>query len=570
MHIKTKELIQRAIKLVNESRFEEAKEAYIQLLELLPNHPAIYEDLGDISFKESDYMSAFDWFSKCLRMGVKQENIFYKLGLCSLHLQHIMQAKFFFDQAIEMKPDFIDAIYSRANILYDLNLFKESLNDFNLFIDYKSDFADAFLNRGLVYWSLNDLEYALSDYETALKLVPSHPIAMNNKANVLKSLGLFDEAISLYEQVITIAPNYVDAISNLGVLYYQLRNYDKAILYYKKAINIDSNYPNAFRNLSHAKLMLGDFEEGWHLHEWRWKVDTLKHSLRQYDSPLWLGNETIKGKVIYIHYEQGLGDTIQFCRYIPMLEYLGAKVIFEVQKELIELMESLSPTIIVVGKYKGSLRFDYHCPLMSLPLAFRTTLKNVPSKSYLRADKKKSALWASRLGKKEGLRVGLVWSGGVRENQAHTYAAHKRRNIELLKLKPLRNFLDVNFFSLQKGRLAENELEDLIKKNWNGPIIIDFTSELNNFSDTAALIENLDLIISVDTSTAHLAAAMGKPVWLLNRYDTCWRWLDDGRIDSPWYPSIRLFRQSKPSDWESVINEVCIELKNLTSSTSIS
>lgn len=566
MDNQTKKLIQDAVSLKGEGKHAEAKEIYIKLLKILPNHPAIFEDLGDISFKEFDYINATHLYNRSLELQKNQTNIFYKLGLCQTHLKNLQEAKVCYDKAIILKPDFIAAIYNRANIHFDLNLFKEAIEDFDQFLNHKSDYADAYLNRGLAYWHLGELERALSDYDKAIVINPSSAEALNNKAHTLKDMGRFDDAIKFYEQSIEVNQNYVDALSNLGVLYYQLKNYDKALHSYEAALQINPQYPNAYRNKSHLKLLCGDFEEGWSLHEWRWKVDPMKNSLRHYDSPLWLGKESINGKVIYVYYEQGLGDTIQFCRYIPMLESLGAEVIFETQKELLELMGSLSSTIKIVDQYQDSLKFDYHCPLMSLPLAFRTTLKNIPSKPYIRAKKEKVILWAERLGKKERMRVGLVWSGGARENQAHTYAAHKRRNIELLKLKPLRSVLDMSFFSLQKGKLAENELEDLIKKNWDGPIINNFTSELIDFSDTAALIMNLDLIISVDTSTAHLAAAMGKSVWLLNRYDTCWRWLDDGRTDSPWYPSIRLFRQPKPNDWESVINEVCVELKKLTGS----
>jgi hypothetical protein len=200
--------------------------------------------------------------------------------------------------------------------------------------------------------------------------------------------------------------------------------------------------------------------------------------------------------------------------------------------------------------------FDFQCPLMSLPLAFQTTLSSIPADiPYLRSCEEKSLYWREKLGNgQQRLRVGLVWSGGFRHDQPELWAVNKRRNIPLVKLAALKH-PDVEFYSLQKGQPAESELSDAISGGWNGPPIADHTSLLHDFSDTAALIENLDLVISVDTSTAHLAAAMGKPVWILNRFDTCWRWLLD-RTDSPWYPTVRLYRQERREDWDAVVGNI--------------
>ncbi|HVC44095.1 MAG TPA: glycosyltransferase family 9 protein, partial [Candidatus Binataceae bacterium] len=206
--------------------------------------------------------------------------------------------------------------------------------------------------------------------------------------------------------------------------------------------------------------------------------------------------------------------------------------------------------------------FDYYCPLMSLPLAFKTTLSSIPAQiPYLKADADKARRWQEKLGEKAKLRVGVVWSGGFRPDQPELWPVNNRRNIPLAKLASLRH-ADVEFYSLQKGQPAASELTDLLAQHWDGPPLIDFTDLLHDFSDTAALIEQLDLVIAVDTSTAHLAGAMGKPVWILSRFDNCWRWLLD-RTDSPWYPTARLYRQASPGDWDQVIQRVAADLSHL-------
>jgi hypothetical protein len=260
---------------------------------------------------------------------------------------------------------------------------------------------------------------------------------------------------------------------------------------------------------------------------------------RNFSRPLWLGNDSIAGKTVLLHSEQGFGDTIQFCRYAKLSADLGAKVVLEIYKPLLSLFAPLDGVTQLVARGNDLPSFDYHCPLMSLRLAFKTVLSNIPANTpYLKADAEKSLFWREKLGAKNKPRVGLVWSGGFRPNQPELCAVNRRRNIPLAKLAALKN-PDIEFYSLQKGEAAETELAELMPDHWDGPRIIDITGLLDDFSDTAALIENLDLVISVDTSTAHLAGALGKPVWILHRFDTCWRWLLD-RTDGPWYPTARL------------------------------
>ena len=262
-----------------------------------------------------------------------------------------------------------------------------------------------------------------------------------------------------------------------------------------------------------------------------------------------------------LHAEQGLGDTLQFCRYVKWVAERGARVILEVQEPLTALLSGLEGAAQVVARGDALPAFDYYCALMSLPLAFKTTLGSIPAEvPYVRTSPEKQRFWQDTLGEKSKRRVGLVWSG-FRANQPELWALNNRRNIPLAKFASLKH-PDIEFYSLQKGQPAQSELADLLAQGWRGPHLIDWTHLLEDFSDTAALIEQMDLVISVDTSTAHLAGALGKPVWILNRFDSCWRWLRE-RADSPWYPSARLYRQERYGDWDGVLQKVARDLAAL-------
>jgi hypothetical protein len=289
--------------------------------------------------------------------------------------------------------------------------------------------------------------------------------------------------------------------------------------------------------------LAGRFEEGWKEFEWRWKKKAF--SGRNFSAPLWRG-EAIGDRTILLHAEQGLGDTLQFCRY-ALLIACSARIILEVQAPLVRLLSRLPGVMQIVARDDNLPPFDLHCPLMSLPHLFGTTLDTIPAATpYLSADPALAANWQERLAGLDGLRIGLVWAGGQRLDPAAA-AVDRRRSTALKALAPLGEVSGVRFVSLQKDGPAAQAADpphDLM--------LHDFTTDLHDFEDTAALIVNLDLVISVDTAVAHLAGALGKPVWLLNRFDTDWRWLLN-RDDSPWYPTLRQFRQPRPGDWNGAV-----------------
>ena len=311
---------------------------------------------------------------------------------------------------------------------------------------------------------------------------------------------------------------------------------------------------------------MGDYASGWELHEWRFRQPAYLRKQRSFSQPQWLGKESLAGKVILLHAEQGLGDTLQFCRYAPLVAAMGAHVLLEVQEPLVRLLQCLPGNITVVSAGTPLGDFDFHCPLLSLPLAFKTTLHAIPlSEGYLFADPEKAEKWEQRLSHYGSVpRVGLVWSGGFRADQPEVWNVNERRNIPLERIATL-NCPGILFVSLQKGNPAEAELRECKGTVWPSDNLVDAAEQLRDFSDTAALIARLDLVISVDTSTAHLAAAMGKPVWLLNRFDTCWRWLEHG-TESPWYDAVRLYRQRDFANWDSVLTDVRDALLQLSAS----
>jgi hypothetical protein len=405
---------------------------------------------------------------------------------------------------------------------------------------------------------------ALASYDRAIAIEPQYAEAHTNRGVVLKELGRFEPALASHDQAIAITPDCAEAYSNRGVLLYELKRVDAALASYTEAIALRPDYARAYENRAYAFLLSGNFDQGWSDYEWRSKYDDGSSCVQidRFAQPLWLGEESIAGKTILLHGEQGLGDRIQFCRYATLVAARGATVILEAPGPLKDLFSHVEGVTRIVARGGALPHFDYQCPLLSLPLAFKTTLSTIPADvPYLKSSPEKIRYWGEVLGDKTKLRVGLVWSGGFRPDQPELASVNGRRNIPLAQLAPL-NHPGIEFYSLQKGQPAESELAGLIEGNWDGPPLIDFSDRLRDFSDTAALMEHLDLVISVDTSTAHLAGALGKPVWILNRFDTCWRWLLD-RTDSPWYPTVSLYRQQSAGDWAGVVERVRADLLRL-------
>jgi len=485
----------------------------------------------------------------------------FKRGNDYLELKQFSEAIECYSNSILINPADPNVYSNRANAYFSLGLLEKALGDFNKAIELNQTIPEIFFNRGVCLFTMRNFHEALENYERALELNPHHFSALVNRGNVLRELRKLDEALRNYAQALKIQPHSYETLNNIGVVLYELRYFTEAQEAFQASIDIFPDYASAHWNLSICYLIQGNYEQGWLEFEWRWKnqLGSLYSAQRKFNVPLWLGQESLEGKTILIHAEQGLGDTLQFCRFVKFFELIGARVVLEVQEQLVELLQTLSRNIVCMPFGSSLPHYDFHCPLMSLPLAFKISIHTLENQlPYIFPDFIKVNEWQKRLSIYEGFKVGLVWSGGYRANQPESWATHFRRNIPLKQLLKIKN-PQINFFSLQKGEIPNKELKQ-IKNDTDFTKVVDYTTEFVDFSDTAAFIQNLDLIISVDTSVAHLAGAIGKPIWLLNRYDSCWRWLF-GREDSPWYPSMKIFQQIYPNNWEDVILKVSTEIE---------
>jgi Tfp pilus assembly protein PilF len=485
-------------------------------------------------------------------------------GVALKQLQQWEAALASYEGAIARDPMHPEAHSNRGNVLRELKRWDEALASYDRALALRPTYAEAWYNRGVLLQDIHRLQDAVASYDRAIVARPGYARAHCNRGVALENLHQFDAALASYDCAIALDTNYAQAHCNRGNVLRALNRLDASIVSCDAAIARDPGHALAYLSRGLARLLAGDLQGGWPDFEWRWRVpgSSLMKDARGLAQPLWLGQQPLDGKSIFLHAEQGLGDTLHFCRYVERVAALGARVILEVPPPLERLLTGLAGVDRLMVRGDALPDTDYHCPLMSLPLAFHTTLADIPaSVPYIHADPRKSHDWRQRLGERRGLRVGLVWSGGFRPDQPEVWPVNNRRNIPLTTLAPLKHS-GVEFYSLQKGQPAESELAALIARNWSGPALRDFTAELNDFSDTAALMMSMDLIISVDTSSAHLAGALGRPVWILNRFDTCWRWLL-GRSDSPWYPTAKLYRQSTPGDWQEVVQKVADDLREL-------
>jgi hypothetical protein len=575
------ELLQQALKLCQSGRFTEAKVLYEELLKSHPDQPKALTNLGAIEFQAGHFEAGLSLIQRSIQIDANQPYAFYNasneliklkrydealdycnravalkpdfaeaynnLGIASENLGHDNEALTNYDKAVALRPNYPEAHNNRGIILHHLKRYNDALTSYDHAISLKPDYAKAHNNRGNVLKDLKHPIEALTCYEQAIKLAPDFAEAYFNQGVLLASIERFNEAILSYDKAITLRPAYADAYCNRGYALQQFNNFEDALHSYNRAIELDDELHLAKWNKAFLLLLMGEYSRGWELYESRWQVYQ-KEFFRNFSQPLWLGAQPIAGKTLLIHAEQGLGDFIQFCRYVPLAEALGANVVLETPASMISLMNSLQGDFDIVEKHKPLPHFDLQCPVMSLPLAFHTTVQTIPANvPYLNADKGKRHIWETRLGRKEQLRVGLVWSGS---------AANKKRSIPLSQLEPLLQ-LPCEFHALQQ-EIGE---EDALVSNRFKRLHLHH-DELADFSDTAALIAEMDLIISIDTASAHLAGALGQPVWILLPFAPDFRWMAD-REDSPWYPSARLIRQTTMDDWDSVITNVANRLSDL-------
>lgn len=545
-------LLNRSDTLREMGRLEEALTGYDRAITIRPHFTKALLNRGTVLYELHRFEEALASYDQALAVRPNDPEVFFNRGVVLRKLNRLNEALASYDSVLKIKPDSAEALTNRGVTLHELKRFDEAVASYDRVLEMQPSSADVLANRGVTLHQLKQFEEALVSYDRALAMRPDFAEALNNRGLTLQQLKRFDEALASYDRSLILRPDYTDALNNRGLLLHDLRRFDEALANYDRALALRPDFIEAHWNAATLRLLIGDFTRGWAGYESRREEGFKLTRKRDFGRPLWLGAGAIEGKTILLHSEQGLGDTIQFCRYASLVAARGARAILEVEEPLRELLGSLAGVTKVVTNGDALPEFDLQCPLLSLPLAFGTQLETIPSATpYLSAPTAKASAWRDRLGKHERPRIGLVWAGNL------ITPIDRQRSIEFDRLAPLLQMTGCDFHSLQKGDAAIKQLRNSALRQR----IFDWTDDLQNFSETAALVENLDLVITVDTSVAHLAGALGKPFWLLNRYNTCWRWLLD-RDDSPWYPTARLFRQDTSRDWDEVIARVHAALRD--------
>src|SRR5215470_6629156 len=540
----------RGVILHDLKRFDEALASYDRAIAVRPDYAEALSNRGNTLQALQRLEEALASYDRALTVRPDYAEALSNRGNTLQALQRFEEALASCDYALTFRQDHVEALVYRGNALHMLKRLEEALASYDRAVAIRPEHAEALSNRGLTLHELNRFEEALASYDRALTVRPDYAEALYNRGNTLHALQRLEEALTSYDRALVLRPDYAEALSNRGITLVGLQRLQEALTSYDRAVDLKPDYAEAHFNRSLALLLQGNYADGWEEYEWRWKGGAKGARLRRFDCPQWRGEDLV-GKAIFLYDEQGYGDAIQFLRYVPLVALRGGRVILEVSQALLRLVERLDGAAQVFASGGTVPSVDFYCPLLSLPVAFSTTIANIPSGvPYLAADSAEVAAWSRRLVDLEGVRVGLVWAGSSRPGLPEADRIDRRRSITLRHFAKLADVRGVSFVSLQKGQPRSQTLSPP-----PGLLVHDLTAELHDFGDTAALIECLDLVISVDTSVVHLAAALGKPVWLLNRFDTCWRWLL-GRDDSPWYPTLRQFRQPKPGDWDSVVMDV--------------
>jgi tetratricopeptide (TPR) repeat protein len=568
---------QAGLRHMRAGRYLDAQICCQQALAADSNHADGLHLMGLLSVQSQQYDLALEWIARAIRQAPKAEylsslgttlqqqgrleealkaldkavqlkpddaELWINLGNVLVDLERPADALLTFQHALKLSPRHWDAAYRCGFLLHRLGRPEEAVSYFDLSDKLKPNRAVILEMRAIALHSLKRFEQALADNRRAHALNPENADTCNNIGAILQSLGRDEEALPWFDKALARRPDYIVAFTNKASSLQSFHRFDEAFAIYHHMKTIDPGDAQADWDLSLLHMLTGNFEAGWAGREARWKAHSVVHP--KLSEPIWLGKESIEGKTILICSDEGLGDSIQFARYVPMVAARGARVILVVDDAMYPLLSTLSGVAQSFSKSASMLpAFDMHCPMSSLPLAFGTRLDTIPSDiSYLPAPaENRVQSWKDRLGPHNKLRVGLVWSGNPNHSNDHN------RSIPLRTLSRILD-VDATFVSLQKDLKPDDEAA---LQEWTD--IIDLTADLADFNETAALVSCLDLVITVDTSVAHLAAALGRTTWILLPYLPDYRWLLN-RDDSPWYPTVRLFRQTATREYADVLDRV--------------
>ncbi|HEY3668638.1 MAG TPA: tetratricopeptide repeat protein, partial [Polyangiaceae bacterium] len=501
--------------LVALRRPEEAMVALARALRLQPGNAHALYNLGTALTRLRKYPEALASYEKAIAINPRYVQAHANCGVVLHRLKLHAEALACCDRALALDPGHANAWVTRGNVLYGMKRHDEALASYDRATQIDPNHADAWTDRGTLLEHC--LDQALASHDRALAINPNHARAWTHRGNVLLVQGRMDEALASHDRALAVAPNRADSSANKGIALLHAGRPLEALEHLARALAVDPNLANARFGKSLIDLLLGNLVDGWPGYEFRFAAGEARELA--IPKPRWTGREPLDGKTLLIHSEQGLGDNIQFVRYASLFGQ-GVRVVLAMPRTLVRLVERLRGVAQVVSAGQQLPDFDFHCPLLSLPLAFGTTMETIPREvPYFTAAPEAVAGWRQRLASLSGLRVGLVWAGNPGES-AIARAVDRRRSMTLAELSPLAGVPGVSFVSLQKGDAAVQ-----IASAPAGFVIHDWSDELADLADTAALIEALDLVISVDTSVVHLVGALAKPVWMFNRFDSEWRWL---------------------------------------------
>lgn len=552
----------RAASLVNKSseanqklQFNRAKQLCKKALSLAPELAEAWYNLGIAHGGLSNKKQAVDSQKKALVLTIENAVAQNDISLELYHLGAENIAEEGFKRAIVLSPQFAQP-YSNLGIIYRKHgKLDEAESSYRSALALEPALAPIYLNLGGVLIAKEAFDEAIVFCQKAIEIDPGLSAAYSNLGSALLGLKQFEEAESVCRKAIEIDPFSAETYSNLGNLFAQQGHFDEAIRITQKAIELDPQDFDSRANLGYYQLFVEDYARGWENHEYRWEMEGQGKKIKRPKTSLqqWRGEIIQQDASIVIYSEQGFGDSLHFCRYLPMLFDYFNSVAFVCPEPVKQVLEqSLDDRIELLNKRsnKNFDRYQWYCPLISLPLAFSTTGRTIPSKTlYLKADQSQVKIWFDRLSTIKLPKIGLVWQG------SETMRGNTWRSIPLDQFIPILEIETLQFISLQKG-VKKASISSLPEKiNLLNPM-----NKVSNFADTAAIIANLDLVVSVDTSVAHLAGAMGKPIWLLNRASSEWRWGWKKKI-SPWYPSMKIFNQNTFGNWTGVMQEISDTLK---------
>jgi tetratricopeptide (TPR) repeat protein len=542
-----------AAALVAADQFESAIAAYRRCIELAPDEPKSHAELGILLNRSGLFSEGIRALSRAVELLPQSAEYHFHLGVALANGGHGDRAITAYQRAIELDPSMPEPHANLGVVYRAAGKSDLALAAYGRALTLNPDCAEVHCNLGVALAEHDRMAEAIECYRRALSLNPQFVNAHFNLANAVRKQDQHEQAIDVYRHAIALQPDFVQAYSNMAMSFGDLGRHDLALAAYDRAVDLRPEWAEARWNRALTHLLQGDFERGWAEFDCRNQIEP--PSSRTFPGERWNG-ENLKGKTVLLNYEMGLGDSIHFVRYVPLVACGGAaRVILECQEPLQELFQSVAGADEVISIQRDQPLFDYdvHCSLMRLPQLYKSDPATMPrSVPYLKPSEARSAAWRERLGPRgSSLRVGLVWAGSPEHQN------DRQRSIPLQSLASLADVSDVVFFSLQRGPAAAQANNPPA-----GMRLIDRAGDFENMADTAAAIQQLDLVISVDTSVAHLAGALGKAVWVLLAYVPDWRWLLDRR-DTPWYPQMRLFRQPQLGDWSTPIRRIKSELAAL-------